>query len=406
MNPLKANDIALQTTMVKSQSMPKEGPLACEETAVRATPLPGIITPFMEQDNLGSIDKAPHNISTKSVVEGECANQQNSMKCDPDPTKGTIQPFQSTATDSEKAMVSLPSSNSTVKDGFSKIKYHGPIFDFPSFMRRHESSGSKSVNQTNFVLSNDIDELIYEESTEVLAKKREANLSKVGHLLAMNLERKIIKPDLALRLQIEEKKLQLSNYQVHIRDEVEHQQKEIMAMPDRPYRKFVKQCERQRIELLRQTQLSQKVIREKQLKSIFQWRKKLLEAHWAIRDARTTCNRGVAKYHEKMLKEFSKRKDYGRNKRMEALQNNDVDRYREMLLEQQTDISGDSAQRYSVLSSFLTQTEEYLSKLGGKITAAKNFQEVEEASRAAAAAARAQVHDHLISTLLVLTSNC
>jgi len=146
MNPLKANDIALQKTM--------------------------------EQDNLGSIDKAPHDISTKSMVEGECANQQNSMKCDPYPTKGTIQPFQSTATDSEKAMISLPSSNSTVKDGFSKIKYHGPIFDFPSFMRRHESSGSKSVNHTNFVLSNDIDELIYEESTKVLAKKREANLSK------------------------------------------------------------------------------------------------------------------------------------------------------------------------------------------------------------------------------------
>jgi hypothetical protein len=62
-----------------------------------------------------------------------------------------------------------------------------------------------------------------------------------------------------------------------------------------------------------------------------------------------------------------------------------------MLLEQQTSVPGDAAQRYNVLSSFLTQTEEYLLKLGGKITSAKTNQEVEEAANAAAAAARAQV---------------
>ncbi|KAJ1403523.1 hypothetical protein SESBI_27231 [Sesbania bispinosa] len=126
--------------------------------------------------------------------------------------------------------------------------------------------------------------------------------------------------------------------------------------------------------------------------------KKLLEAHWAIRDARTARNRGVAKYHERMLREFSKRKDDDRNKRMEALKNNDVDRYREMLLEQQTSIPGDAAERYAVLSSFLTQTEEYLHKLGSKITAAKNQQEVEEAAKAAASAARLQasfINPHL-----------
>jgi SWI/SNF-related matrix-associated actin-dependent regulator of chromatin subfamily A protein 2/4 len=92
-----------------------------------------------------------------------------------------------------------------------------------------------------------------------------------------------------------------------------------------------------------------------------------------------------------MLREFSKRKDDDRSKRLEALKNNDVDRYREMLLEQQTSIPGDAAERYAVLSSFLSQTEEYLHKLGSKITAAKNQQEVEEAAKAAADAARLQV---------------
>ncbi|KAJ8749051.1 hypothetical protein K2173_013496 [Erythroxylum novogranatense] len=278
------------------------------------------------------------------------------------------------------------------KDSGSGRKYHGPLFDFPFFTRKHDSVGSAGVMNTNnnLTLAYDVKDLLFEEGLEVLSKKKSENLQKINGLLAVNLERKRIRPDLVLRLQIEEKKLRLLDLQARLRDEVDQQQQEIMAMPDRPYRKFVRLCERQRMELARQVQASQKALRDKQLKSIFQWRKKLLEAHWAIRDARTARNRGVAKYHERTSREFSKRKDDDRNKRMEALKNNDVERYREMLLEQQTSISGDAAERYAVLSSFLTQTEEYLHKLGSKITAAKNQQEVEEAANAAAAAARLQ----------------
>ncbi|KAL5727317.1 hypothetical protein ACHQM5_000527 [Ranunculus cassubicifolius] len=270
-------------------------------------------------------------------------------------------------------------------------KYPGPLFDVPFFTRKHDSFGSAVTNNTNnLTLAYDVKDLLFQEGMEVLTKRRTENLEKIGGLLAVNLERKRISPDLVLRLQIEERKLRLLDFQARLRDEVDQQQQEIMAMPDRPYRKFVRQCERQRMELSRQVHQSKKVLREKQIKSIFQWRKRLLEAHWAIRDARTARNRGVAKYHERMLREFSKRKDEDRTKRMEALKNNDVDRYREMLLEQQTSVPGDAAQRYSVLSSFLSQTEEYLHKLGGKITATKNQQEVVEATAAAAAAARSQ----------------
>ncbi|GLU00741.1 hypothetical protein SLE2022_180870 [Rubroshorea leprosula] len=277
------------------------------------------------------------------------------------------------------------------KDLGSARKYHGPLFDFPFFTRKHDSYGSAIHNNgSNLVLAYDVKDLLFEEGMEVLNKKRSENLKKISGLLAVNLERKRIRPDLVVRLQIEEKKLRLMDLQARLRDEVDQQQQEIMAMPDRPYRKFVRLCERQRMELARQVQATQKAMREKQLKSIFQWRKKLLEAHWAIRDARTARNRGVAKYHERMLREFSKRKDDDRNKRMEALKNNDVERYREMLLEQQTSVPGDAAERYAVLSSFLSQTEEYLNKLGSKITAAKSQQEVEEAANAAAAAARLQ----------------
>ncbi|KAE9605393.1 putative DNA helicase chromatin remodeling SNF2 family [Lupinus albus] len=280
------------------------------------------------------------------------------------------------------------------KDVGSTRKYHGPLFDFPFFTRKHDSFGSSMMvnNTNNLSLAYDVNEILFEEGMEVLTKKRTEKLKKIEGLLSVNLERKRIRPDLVLKLQIEEKKLRLLDLQARLRNEIDQQQQEIMAMPDRPYRKFVRLCERQRMELARQVQTSQRALREKQLKSIFQWRKKLLEAHWAIRDARTARNRGVAKYHERMLREFSKRKDDDRDKRMEALKNNDVDRYREMLLEQQTSMPGDAAERYAVLSSFLSQTEEYLHKLGSKITAAKNQQEVEEAAKAAAAAARLQAY--------------
>ncbi|CAM8899637.1 unnamed protein product [Rhodiola kirilowii] len=278
------------------------------------------------------------------------------------------------------------------KEANSTRKYHGPLFDFPFFTRKHDSGGSSVTanNNNNLMLAYDLKDILHVEGVEVLSKRRAERLKKISDLLTMNLEMKQIRPDLVLRLQIEEKKIRLLDLQARLRDEVDQEQQEIMAMPDRPYRKFVRLCERQRMELSRQVQSSQKALREKQLKSIFQWRKRLLEAHWAIRDARTARNRGVAKYHERMLREFSKRKDDDRSKRMEALKNNDVERYRQMLMEQQSSVPGEAAERYAVLSSFLSQTEEYLQKLGGKITAAKNQQEGDEAANVASVAAKAQ----------------
>ncbi|PKA58794.1 ATP-dependent helicase BRM [Apostasia shenzhenica] len=331
------------------------------------------------------VKKDCENVSVKK----DCENV--SVKIDNDVEKVKDLPAESANGDTVPTKKLVPANNTPLSKDTLNRKYHGPLFDFPSFSKKHDSLGSNATSYaSNLVLSYDANELLFEVGKDVLNKRRAENLTKITGLLAVNLERKRIRPDLVLKLQIEERKHRLLELQARLRDKVDQEQQEIMVMSDRPYRKFIKQCERQRIDLIRQVQQLQKASREKQLKSIFQWRKKLLEVHWAIRDARTTRNRGVAKYHERMLREFSKRKDDDRNRRMEALKNNDVDRYREMLLEQQTNVPGDAAQRYAVLSSFLSQTEEYLHKLGGKIAAAKSNQEMEEAANAAVAAARAQ----------------
>uniref|UniRef100_A0A1D1ZLS2 ATP-dependent helicase BRM n=1 Tax=Anthurium amnicola TaxID=1678845 RepID=A0A1D1ZLS2_9ARAE len=386
------NDKVSELVHSSKGQIPKEDSSGAEEKGVQ---LQNAAVSTKEHIGMGSLVKMEQNTAplVKSEQDAERACQKIPVKGDAIIDKGKVIPPQSTASDEENLKKATQASTTPPTKDVNPIrKYHGPLFDFPFFPRKLDPFASSGTlnNTSNLILSYDVKDLLYKEGMEVLIKKRAENLKKICSLLSMNFESKKIRPDLVLRLQIEERKLRLINLQARLRDEVDQQQQEIMAMSDRPYRKFVRQCERQRAELLRQVQVSQKLMREKQLKSIFQWRKKLLEAHWAIRDARTTRNRGVAKYHERMLREFSKKKDDDRNRRMEALKNNDVDRYREMLLEQQSNVPGDAAQRYVVLSSFLSQTEEYLHKLGGKITAAKSHQEVEEAENAAAFAARSQ----------------
>ncbi|PWA97010.1 SNF2-related, N-terminal domain-containing protein [Artemisia annua] len=375
-----AKDLQAATFASGMNNVKREGPEETTSTvsAQGTTSLPKETPPVLpakqEHEVRHVIQKAPH-VSESTTDKGK------SVMSEP-----------ATAPENVQGKRPLQAGNPPQpKDSVPK-KYHGPLFDFPFFTRKHDAFGSSMMlnNNNNLTLAYDIKDIIAEEGIEVINKKRNTNVEKISSLLAVNLERRRIRPDLVLRLQIEEKKLKLQDLQKRVRDEVEQQQQDIMAMPDRPYRKFIRLCERQRMDLNRQVRAAKKAIREKQLKSIFQWRKKLLESHWAIRDARTQRNRGVAKYHEKMLREFSKRKDDDRSARMEALKNNDVERYRQILLEQQTSVPGEAAERYEVLSSFLSQTEDYLHKLGSKITAAKNQQEVAEAANAASLAARAQ----------------
>ncbi|CAN4109006.1 unnamed protein product [Withania somnifera] len=382
--------------------VPSDGPNGSKEevtrddsTATAATPVPCSSTEKKETASVvlpGKEEQPIMGHASKSDQDADHPIQNTPSRGDIAPDRGKAVASQVTCSDTTQAKKLMQSSATQQKDTGPTRKYHGPLFDFPFFTRKHDAFGPSMLinNNNNLALAYDVNDLLMEEGSEIHKRKREESIKKIGDILAINLERKRIRPNLVLRLKIEEKKLQLADKQARMRDELDQQQQEIMAMPDRHYRKFVRLCERQRQDLSRQVQASQRAIREKQLKSVFQWRKKLLEAHWAIRDARTARNRGVAKYHERMLREFSKKKDDNRNERMEALKNNDVERYREMLLEQQTNVPGDGAERYAVLSSFLTQTEEYLHKLGGKITAAKKQQEVEEAANAAAVAAHAQ----------------
>lgn len=343
-----------------------------EETSMAARPTPESIV------NQGSAE-CPAKEETRVFSNTNVASR---------PTSPTIMP---PATGSTPAKKTITANSNPHKGSQVLRRYRGPLFDFPPIGRKLESClQANSPWGGPIPLRYDVRQLLLKEGARVIDKKRVEKLKALDFLLASGLDKKHVPAELILKLRIEQKKLRLMAMQSRIREEVEEQQQDIMAMSERAYRKFVRLCERQRADLARQVVQLQKTTRERQLKSVFLWRKRLLEAHWAIRDARTTRNRGVAKYHERMLREFSKRRDEDRNRRMEALKNNDVDTYREMLKQQQTKLPGDAGERFQVLSSFLSQTEDYLHKLGGKISAVKTQQEREEAAVAAIAAAKAQ----------------
>ncbi|KAJ7571709.1 hypothetical protein O6H91_01G174300 [Diphasiastrum complanatum] len=302
----------------------------------------------------------------------------------------THKALDNTSVSTAKSTSSVSAHQNLQKGADVLCRYRGPLFDSPANGKRFDGIGSLSSWGNPVSLEYDVRRLLLEEGVRVTSRKRARKSKLLDKQLSAGFDGYPIRADQKLRLRIEQRKLSLLDLQARIRDEVEQHQKEIMTMGERDYRKFVRLCERQRAESTRQALILQKAGREKTLRSLFQWRKKLLELQWAYRDARLTRNRGVAKCHEKMLREFSKRKDEDRNKRMEALKNNDVDAYREMLRKQQTEMHGDVGERFEVLSSFLTQTEEYLHKLGGKISAVKTQQEKDEAVLAASTSARAQ----------------
>jgi len=174
----------------------------------------------------------------------------------------------------------------------------------------------------------------------------------------------------------------LRTLQKAMRWDVEQCQQEIMAMTEREYRKFVREREKERADMVK-FHVHQKIKdRENFLREAREYRKQLREGDSQARNLRESRNKHVIRYHEKMARELAKTNDDdARNQqlRLEAIKSKDLEAYRE-LIKQQTPDGQSAEQRFSVLSQFLTTTEEYLRKLGSKVAAVKAEQEKAEAA--------------------------
>ncbi|KAK6135623.1 hypothetical protein DH2020_030634 [Rehmannia glutinosa] len=144
--------------------------------------------------------------SGKPDQESEPGIQKTPIRSDiADRGKGIA--AQSSVSDSMQAKKPIQASNATQpKDAGSTRKYHGPLFDFPVFTRKHETLGSSMMNNNNnLTLAYDIKDLFADEGAEIRKRKSAEKLEKIDKILAVNLERKRIRPDLVIRLQIESK---------------------------------------------------------------------------------------------------------------------------------------------------------------------------------------------------------
>ena len=230
------------------------------------------------------------------------------------------------------------------------------------------------------------------------------------------------------RLRVEEKCLALVRAQDAVRARLVAAQRELAEMGERQYRKLVREGEKQKELAAKEDVKRQKREKEEHFKQIKEWRRVVADAAGDARELAVARNRFVAKAHEKMAKDFIRRRrdeqaasmaasmaraaqmtgDGGGKtptnaeylRRVEALKANDMEAYRQLLAEARgregaeglganaEGLSG-ADQRYASLQEFLEKTEGYLSQLGGKIAALKLDQQRSEAAARAAAEAEA-----------------
>ena len=111
------------------------------------------------------------------------------------------------------------------------------------------------------------------------------------------------------------------------------------------------------------------------------------------RELRAKRHKEVALYHSRAERAHAKSRELDHKKMMEALKANNIEAYREMLL-QQAPAGGegalDTTQRAEALEGFLAQTERYVSTISQKVAAVKMQQQIAEAATKAAEAAAAK----------------
>jgi len=207
-----------------------------------------------------------------------------------------------------------------------------------------------------------------------------------------------------IRQNIRTKSLGLLEEQRKLRREMIAEQRKIMALPERSYKKMVKMDEKQRELEIKLRSKKEKKESSERWRLILSTRKRLNEESNQRADVLQTRNRQMVKMHDRMARAYlvKSRDDAAeRAKRMEALKSNDIEAYKKLLAEAaktKESIEGYPAgadgegegNKYEALQEFLSETEGYLEKLGGKIASVKISQARSEAATEAAAKAAAE----------------
>ena len=187
------------------------------------------------------------------------------------------------------------------------------------------------------------------------------------------------------RLLIEHRMQGLADRQRQVREAVVREQRALMAMVERSYRKVTRDLDRARTEAARLAQRRVTPEFDAAMKRALQRRRRMLDDSWAAKQRTEARNKAVLRAHERMRREAARASGdvLARKRAHEAMLAQDYDAYLRH-------VKAEGEERYEQLATFLSKTEQYLTTLGSKISQLKRVHERQEAAAAAHSAALAR----------------
>jgi len=260
------------------------------------------------------------------------------------------------------------------------LRWLGPLYNQTT--KKHALATMHNHNSplTPLQVNADISTMLQQERLHLVSRMCNRRISHLEKRLAK--DRKLSWSGKAeLRGQL--RSLHLLSLQRKLRSAIEKEQVSIMSMGDGPYKKFLRASQKHKYEMLKQAEKAKAAKKRSFLDEVNKHRRSLLDLQYQAREQRSGRNRGILKQHDKLSRESMRKKVDDRNKRLEALKANDIDAYRQLLEQGAPGPTGEM--RYKELQNFLSQTEEYLNKLAGKVSAVKLEQSrIEVAAKAEA----------------------
>ena len=190
---------------------------------------------------------------------------------------------------------------------------------------------------------------------------------------------------LRTRLLIEHRMHSLADRQRAVREAVVREQKALVGMVERSYRKVTRDLDRARTEAARLAQRRVTPEFDAAMKRALQRRRRMLDDSWAAKQRTEARNKAVLRAHERMRREAARASGdvLARKRAHEAMLAQDYDAYLRH-------VKAEGEERYEQLATFLSKTEQYLTTLGSKISQLKRVHERQEAAAAAHSAALAR----------------
>ena len=183
--------------------------------------------------------------------------------------------------------------------------------------------------------------------------------------------------------------LQALQYQRMVRKQVDEAGLFICDLSEKQYRAMLNGNRRHKIHQAKQELLQRVDLGASRARDAKAYKSDIVSAGAMVKDLRTARNKAILRAHERLARLQNKQTAGGdaRTLRMDALKQHDNEAYLEMLKRQTTGLEA-AGEKYDAICKFLSDTEEYMHKLAGRIASVKVTAEASKAATKAIEEAR------------------